>query len=62
MFLASVAQPSDVEFFRFYLAEKLHKTVSELEDMEYAEYASWQSYYKVKAQQEQLQAKVAARG
>lgn len=62
MFFASVGEESEIDFFEFYLAEKLGKTLRELDEMDYAEYAAWSSYYKVKAQQEELARKVARHG
>lgn len=62
MFLASVGQDSDVEVFRFFLAEKLGKTLDELDDMPCDEYTAWTSYFKVKQQQETLARKAASRG
>ncbi len=38
-------RPSDVDAFRFVLAEKLHKSVAELEAcMDTYEYAQWQAF------------------
>lgn len=62
MFFANVGQPSDVDVFAFYLAEKLGRTLSDLDDMPASEYASWQSYYKVQQQQRDLAVKAARRG
>lgn len=39
---------AEVDGFQFFLAEKLGKTVGELQDMEYAEYTQWAAYYEAK--------------
>lgn len=62
MFLASVGQETDVDSFAFYLADRLGKTLAELDEMPAAEYLAWSSYHKVKQAQEDLQRKVAMRG
>lgn len=63
MFFASVGRgDGSTDVFLYYLAEKLGKTVRELDDMPHAEYAAWKSYVKVKQQQEELAMKVARRG
>lgn len=62
MFFASVGEASDVDLFAYFLAEKLGKTLGELDDMPHSEYLGWSSYHKVKQQQEQLAVKVARRG
>lgn len=62
MFLASVGQESSVDVFAFYLADRLGKTLGELDDMPAAEYVAWSSYHKVRQQQEDLARKVAAHG
>lgn len=58
MFLASVGAPGgeDVDAFAFLLAEKLGKTLAELEDMAADEYARWKSFHRVRNQQEELAA------
>lgn len=63
MFFASVGaeEGAGVDLFAFFLAEKLGKTLADLDDMPAIEYARWQSYYKVKQQQEELAAKRASR-
>lgn len=38
-----------VDVFRFQLAEKLGKTVGEIESMPHDEYVAWGSYFHVKA-------------
>lgn len=64
MFFASVGHEGgeDVDLFAYFLAEKLGKTVGEIERIPHAEYMRWRSYYKVKQQQEELAAKVARHG
>lgn len=62
MFFASVGHDSDVDMFAFFLAEKLGKTLADLDAMPYSEYVAWSSYHKVRAQQEQLAAKAARHG
>jgi hypothetical protein len=62
MFFASVGQPSEVDVFEFYLADRLGKTLDEIRDMPHAEYVAWVSYHKVKQQQEDLAMKAARRG
>ena len=62
MFLASVGEESDVDMFAFFLADRLGKTLGEVQDMPYAEYLAWSSFHKVKQQQEQLALKVASHG
>ncbi len=45
MMFALHGRPSDVEVFKFVLAEKLHKSVAELEAcMDVYEYAQWQAF------------------
>lgn len=62
MFFASVGEESDVDIFSFYLADRLGKTLGELDDMPHDEYVRWSSYHKVKQQQEQLAVKAASHG
>lgn len=62
MFMASHGQGSDVDMFAFYLADRLGKTLAELDDMPGSEYLAWSSYHKVLRQQEELARKVALRG
>lgn len=45
--LALNGRESDVDAFAFFLAEKLGKTLAEIEDMYHAEYVAWQAYVKV---------------
>lgn len=46
--LAMNGRESDVDTFRFYLAEKLGKTAGEIDRMSNAEYVEWAAYYEVK--------------
>jgi hypothetical protein len=62
MFLATVGQDSDTDMFAFFLADRLGKTLAELDDMPASEYIAWSSYHKVKAQQEDLARKAASHG
>lgn len=62
MFFSSVGVESDLEVFEFYLADRLGKTLGELDDMPHDEFVAWSSYHKVKQQQEQLARKAALRG
>lgn len=62
MFLASVGQESGTDLFAMFLADRLGRTLGELDDMPHAEYLAWSSYHKVKQQQEQLSMKVAQHG
>lgn len=62
MFLASVGQEAGVDMFAFYLADRLGKTLGELDDMPASEYVAWSSYHKVMRQQEDLARKAAMRG
>ncbi len=49
MFLAFHGQPTEINMFSYYLAEKLGKTVGEVEDMPFVEYDRWRAFYTVKA-------------
>jgi hypothetical protein len=60
MFMASVGEESDVDVFAFFLADRLGKTLAELDDMPHAEYVAWSSYHKVKQQQRDLAIKAAS--
>lgn len=62
MFLASHGQDTDCDLFAMYLADRLGKTLGELDDMPASEYVAWSSYHKVKQAQEELAHKVAMRG
>lgn len=42
--------------FSYFLAERLHRTVAELDSMDNAEYVRWNIYYARKAQIEELAA------
>lgn len=46
--LALNGAESPLDGFRFFLAEKLGKTVGELDTMTMEEYVSWQAYYEVR--------------
>ena len=48
MMLSLNGMPADVDGFAFFLGEKLGMTVDQIQDMDAAEYAGWQSYFKVK--------------
>lgn len=63
MFFASVGREGgeSVDVFAYFLADKLGKTLAELDDMPCAEYAGWKSFHKVRNQQEELNAKRARR-
>lgn len=47
--LAMNNRDGGVDVFQFQLAEKLGKTVGELEGMSHAEYVQWGSYFHVKS-------------
>ncbi len=49
MMLSLHGKPSDVDAFRFHLAEKLGCMVADLDRMTAAEYIGWQAYYEAKA-------------
>lgn len=46
--MALNGMPSEVDVFPFFLAEKLGKTVSEIEQIGHAEMVGWQAYYESK--------------
>lgn len=56
MFFASVGHElgAGVDVFGYYLADRLGKTLSELDDMPASEYAGWRAFHKVRNQQEEL--------
>jgi hypothetical protein len=64
MFFASVGKEGgeSVDLFAYFLADRLGKTLAEIDDMPHAEYTAWRSFHKVKGQQEQLNAKKARHG
>lgn len=62
MFLASVGQESEVDAFAFFLADRLGKTLADIDQMTCAEYAGWISFHKVRQQQEDLARKAAFHG
>lgn len=63
--LSMMGRPSpdgqQIDMFLFFLAEKLGKTIAELDDMPAAELLAWRSYYTVKHSQQELATKVASR-
>lgn len=63
MFFASVGKPGGegVDVFAYFLADRLGKTLGELDDMPVAEFVGWQSFHRVKNQQEELSALSAMR-
>lgn len=64
MFMAAVAREGEeeIDVFLYFLADRLGKTIGELDTMPYAEYARWKAYHKVRQQQEELNAKAASHG
>jgi hypothetical protein len=48
MMLALHGRPSHVEAFPYQLAERLHKTVSEIEALPHAELVGWAAYLTAK--------------
>lgn len=46
--LALCGRPSDVDVFPFYLAEKLGRTVAEINELSHAEYVGWMAYWESK--------------
>jgi hypothetical protein len=67
MFFASVAKPNpdggeEPDVFAYFLADRLGRTLAELEEMPHAEYLGWQSYHKVRQQQDELAVLRATRG
>jgi hypothetical protein len=52
MFLSMHGQPSDVDSFEFFLAEKLGKTLTEVREMPNTEYVGWCAYFEVRAEME----------
>lgn len=59
MFFASVNKPGgeNVEMFSYFLADRLGKTLAELDAMPHAEYVGWVSFHRVKNQATELAAK-----
>lgn len=45
MMLALHGRETEFDAFVYVLAEKLHKTVGEIEQMPHAEYVRWQAYF-----------------
>lgn len=64
MFFASVGAPGGegVDVFSYFLADRLGKTLAELDDMPVAEYTAWLSFHRVRNQQEELNVKRASHG
>jgi hypothetical protein len=67
MFYASVGQENpdggaQVPVFDYYLADRLGRTVAELETMPHTEYLGWRSFHAVRHQQDELAMKRASRG
>lgn len=67
MFYASVAKENpdggeEPDVFAYFLADRLGRTVAELDDMDHREYLGWQSFHKVRHQQDELAMKRASRG
>ncbi len=68
MFYASIGRENpdeggqDVDVFAYFLADRLGRTVGELDDMPAAEYAGWVSFHRVRNQQDELAMKRASRG
>lgn len=52
--LALCGRASEVDVFPFFLAEKLGKTLSEIEGLSHAETVRWAAYYEAKAACENL--------
>jgi len=52
-------ESGEADEFEFFLAEKLHRTVAELDEMDHAEYVRWVVYYGRKAQRQDIEAKKA---
>jgi len=53
MIYAVHGMESDVDVFKFMLAEKLHMTVGEVEDMSHMEYVRWSAYLTAKGMQDE---------
>lgn len=67
MFFSSVGKPNPdggetVDAFSYFLADRLGRTLGELDDMPHAEYVGWVSYHKVRNQQDELAVKRASHG
>ena len=66
MFFASVGKDNpdggeEVDVFAYFLADRLGKTLAEIEDMPHREYLGWRSFHQVKNQQDELSMKRARR-
>lgn len=55
-------EEADPVVYDFFLAEKLHKTVAEIQQMPNMEYVRWQEYFPIKAMWQRLQRKQAGYG
>lgn len=66
MFLALHGQDTEetkgTDPFLFFLAEKLHKSVTEIRGLPALEIKQWAAYYKVKRARDELAERVAANG
>lgn len=64
MFFASVGKEGGegVDVFTYYLADRLGRTLGELDTMPNAEYLGWLSFHKVRQQQDELAMKRASHG
>lgn len=51
-----------MDAFSYFLADRLGRTLGELDDMPHAEYVGWVSYHKVRNQQDELAVKRASHG
>ena len=51
-----------MDVFAYFLADRLGRTVQELEDMPASEYIGWASFHKVRHQQDELAMKRANHG
>lgn len=56
MMLSLVGEPSDIDSFDFYLAEKLGCFVADLDRMSNAEYQSWAAYYEATSAMKNMKA------
>lgn len=56
MMLSLVGEPSDIDSFDFYLAEKLGCFVADLDRMSNAEYTAWAAYYEATSAMKNMKA------